>query len=494
MILGWRRGGTSDGFAGRGLKSESAGRGFRAAKNRTYPSLVFAALAAVWAMPAGAAQTEPHDVFAFVRTLDASGELRLWPGFDPAGMPIALFDGDKTILLRHPNPPPEFSPLPDRPGVLFVKGRHPAVVSNSVVEMGGVLTGTVLATPNESIHGTLLACIEEVFHAFWRPRHPSFRPDEIARYGYPIDDLENLIQLIAEDEALARAIEAAGDAEAAGWAATAFRIRAERTASLPDDVRAYETALETMEGTANYVSRLSLGETPGLTAERLRQARPADGIRWRFYDTGAAVCLLLDRVVPGWKARTEREPALAIGELLGAELARRQVAPAEFATSETEGFRGKAEERIADLSRSRRELRADVLARPGTRVLIELAAGSEPFRIERFDPMSLSILDQGEVVHANYLTLRVGGGSVEVTNPDFVRRSFVGTVCLTVSGGRHPITGGIRRLTVVGMRTAPRLTRADGVVKIDSPELRASLPGADVQVDGQTIRITLPKR
>ncbi|MHB8093790.1 MAG: hypothetical protein ACYDH0_02505 [Candidatus Aminicenantales bacterium] len=442
---------------------------------------------------AGAAQTAPHDVFAFVRTLDASGELRLWPGFNPAEMPIALFDGAKTILLRHPNPPHEFSPMPDRPGVLFFKGRYPAVVSNSVVEMGGVLTGTVLATPNESIHGTLLACIEEVFHAFWRPRHPSFRPDEIARYGYPIDDPENLVRLIAEDEALARAIEAAGDAEAAGWGATAFRIRAERTASLPDDVSAYETALETMEGTANYVSRLSLGETPGQTAERLRQARPADGIRWRFYDTGAAVCMLLDRVAPDWKARTEQEPTLAIGGLLSAELARRRITPAEFAAVETEGFRIKAAERIADLSESRRQLRADVLARPGTRVIIELAADSEPFRIERFDPMSLSILDQGEVVHANYLTLRAGGGTVEVTNPDFVRRSFVGTVCLTVSGGRHPITGGIRRLTVVGMRTAPRITRADGVVRIDSPELRASLSGADVQVDGLTIRVTLPK-
>jgi hypothetical protein len=481
-------------YSKRSILSEPEGRGFRPAKKRIFLSLALAALAAWWAMPARAAQTAPHDVFAFVRTLDATAELRLWPGFNPAGMPIALFDGDKTILLRHPNPPPEFSPLPDHPGVLFFKGRYPAVVSNSVVEIGGVLTGTVLATPNENIHGTLLACIEEVFHAFWRPRHPSFRPDEIVRYEYPIDDPENLVRLIAEDEALARAIEAADDAEAAGWGATAFRIRAERTASLPDDVRAYETALETMEGTANYVSRLSLGETPAQTAERLRQARPADGIRWRFYDTGAAVCMLLDRVVPDWKARTEKEPTLAIGELLGVELARRSVRPIEFSTAESEGFRVKAAERIADLSRSRRQLRADVLARPGSRVIIELPDGSEPLRIERFDPMSLSILDQGEVVHANFLTLRVGGGSVEVTNPDFVRRSFVGTVCLTVSGGHHPITGGIRRLMVVGMRTAPRITRADGVVKINSPELRASLPAADVQVDGLTIRITLPKR
>jgi hypothetical protein len=478
----------------RSIKSAPAEPGFRPANKRISPSLAIAILAAWWVMPAEAAQTAQPDVFAFVRTLDATAELRLWPGFNPAEMPIALFDGEKTILLRHPSPPPEFSPMPDRPGVLFFKGRFPAVVSNRVVEMGGILTGTVLATPKESIPSTLLACIEEAFHAFWRPRHPSFRPNEMVRYGYPIDDLENLVRLIAEDEALARAIETAGDSAAAGWAATAFRIRAERTASLPDDVRAYETAQETLEGTANYVSRLSLKETPAQTAVRLREARPADGIRWRFYDTGTAVCMLLDRIVPDWKARTEREPTLAIGDLLSAELARRRVTPAEFSPAEAEGFRAKATSRIADLSRSRQQLRADVLARPGTRVLIEVPAGSEPLRIERFDPMSLSILDQGEVVHANYLTLKVGSGSVEVTNPDFVRRSFVGTVSLTVSGGSHPITDGVRRITVVGIRTAPRISRDEGVVKVDTPELRASLPGADVVVDGPTIRITLPKR
>ncbi len=463
------------------------------AKKRRYLSLAVAPLAACWIMAMMAGQPAPHDVFAFIRTLDATAELRIWPGFDPSTLPVALFDGEKTVLLRHPSPPSEFSPLPGRPGVLFFEGRHPAVVSNRVVEIGGALTGTVLATPKDSVPGTLLACIEEVFHAFWRPRHPSFRPDEMVRYGYPIDDPENLVRLIAEDEALARAIEAAGDPEAVAWAGTAFRIRAERTASLSGDVRAYETAMETMEGTANYVSRLSLGETPARTAERLRQARPAEGIRWRFYDSGAAVCMLLDRMVPDWKPRTEQEPTLAIGDLLSAELARRRVRPAEFSTPETEEYRVEAAKRIAGLSESRRQLRADVLARPGTRVIIETAAGSAPFRVERFDPMSLSILDLGEVVHANYLTLKGGDGWVEVANPGFVRRSFAGTLSLTVSGGPHPITGGIRRITVVGMPTAPRITRDGGVVKIDSPELRASLPGAEVLVDGSTIRVTLPK-
>ena len=443
---------------------------------------------------AEASQPGPHDVFAFVQTLDKTAGLRLWPGFDPARMPIALFDGERTVLLRHPAPPPEFIPLPDRPGVLFYKGRYPAVVSNRVVEIGGALTGTVLATPNDPIHGTLLACIEEVFHAFWRPRHPSLRPDEMIRYGYPIDDAENLVRLLAEDEALARAIESDGDRNAAAWAAAATKFRAERTASLSPDVLSYETAMETMEGTANYVSRLALGETPSETAVRLRQARPADGIRWRFYDSGAAVCMLLERLLPGWKDLCEQDPAQEIGGLLGAELMRRRVAPATFSLREMKAFRAAAETRIAGLARSRREMRADVLGRPGARVLIELAAGARPLRVERFDPMSLSILDRGQVVHANYLTLSGESGSIEVANPEYVRRSFAGTVSLTESAGRHPLTAGVRRLTVLAIRSDPRVSRDNGVVRIESPEIRASLAGADVRVQGQTIRVTLPKR
>lgn len=37
-----------------------------------------------------------------------SGEITLWPGFDPRSFPLAVFDGERTYLFRHPAPPPEF--------------------------------------------------------------------------------------------------------------------------------------------------------------------------------------------------------------------------------------------------------------------------------------------------------------------------------------------------------------------------------------------------
>ena len=155
--------------------------------------------------PAQASGASP-DVFTFVRALDEAASRNVWPGFEPSRVPLALFDGERTVLLRHPSPPPEFTPWPDHPGALVVNGRHPAVAGNSTREIGGVRTATVIATLSQSVESTTLAVVEEVFHVFWLARHPVFRPDEMARYGYPLDAADNQRAILAEDEALARAI------------------------------------------------------------------------------------------------------------------------------------------------------------------------------------------------------------------------------------------------------------------------------------------------
>jgi hypothetical protein len=214
-----------------------------------------------------------RDVFAFVRAMDEAGARHVWPGFNPSEWPIALFDGKHTILLRHPSPPPEFTPLPGRPGVLAMPGRHAAVVANSTRDIAGVRTATVIATPEQAVESTLLACIEEVFHVFWLRRHTNFRPNEMARYGYPVKDAGHLRRILAEDEALARALEAGSPSQAAGWVAAALQIRRDRVPLLTDDERAFETGLEMMEGTANYVARVAVGQKSEATAARLRSER-----------------------------------------------------------------------------------------------------------------------------------------------------------------------------------------------------------------------------
>jgi len=254
------------------------------------------AVASVGLAVAAWGQAPERDVSSVLRAIDEAGARQAWPEFRLADWPIAIFDGTQTLLLRHPSPPPEFTPLPGRPGVLATAGRYPAVAGNSTVEIGGVRTATIVATPGAPLDSILLAYVEELFHVFWLRRHSNFRPNEMARYAYPVKDARNLRGVLAEDEALARALEAEGAAEAASWAARALEVRKERAGLLTDDDRAFETGLEMMEGTANYVARVVVGEKPAATAGRLRAGRPAEQLRWRYYDSGAAVCLLLDRL------------------------------------------------------------------------------------------------------------------------------------------------------------------------------------------------------
>lgn len=439
---------------------------------------------------AGDAPPPRADVHSWLRTLDEAASRGLWPDFKPAAMPLALFDGENTILRAHPSPPPEFSAVPGTPGLLITRGRHPSVVGNTTRDIGGVRTAAVVASVEAPASQTMLALAEEVFHVFWLPRHPAFRPDEMARYGYPLDAADNQRAILAEDEALARAVEAASPADAAGWAAAALAIRRARLPALPDDVRAFETAIEMMEGTANYVARVAAGEGPAQTAERLRRRRPTDGIRWRFYDSGAALCFVLDRLSPGWKSGAEREPALTTVDQLGAALRAGAVPPAAFTAAELAGFGSMASADVADLARRRDELRSALVGRPGPRVIVDLAPGSEPLRVRRFDPVNLMVLAAGEVAHPHYVTVESPHGTVELENPGYVRGTYEGTVGLTAPAGRHPFGGGMRQLTIVGLAGEPVVAAESGAVSIDAPGVRIRVRGTLTREAGGALHVT----
>ena len=146
-------------------------------------------LACAGTVAARGGQAPADDVFALLRAIDDAAARQAWPGFRLTDWPLAVFDGTRTLLLRHPAPPPEFTPLAGHPGVLAATGRHPAVASNSTVDLAGARTATVIATPTSNRESTLLAYVEELFHVFWLRRHATFRPNEMARYAYPMKDV-----------------------------------------------------------------------------------------------------------------------------------------------------------------------------------------------------------------------------------------------------------------------------------------------------------------
>ena len=337
----------------------------------------------------------------------------------------------------------------------------------------------------------MLAVVEEVFHVFWLARHPAFRPDELARYAYPLEDADNLRALLVEDEALARALESRSTTETARWAAAALAARRARVPAVAADVLGWETSLEMMEGSANYAARVAVGEPAQKTADRLRAPRPAEGIRWRFYDTGAALCFALDRLSPGWKERGEREPSLTTVEQLDASLRASGAEPAAIDTAVSARILARVSADIADLRKRREEVRAGLLSRPGGRIVIEVEDDAEPLRVRRFDPINLMVLARGEVAHPNYLTLESSQGTVDVSNARFARGSFDGTVSLSVPAGPHPLRGGVRRLTVAGLGAAPEVGGDASTVTVEAPGVRIRLRHAQARAEGELLRITI---
>ncbi|MBC8647437.1 MAG: hypothetical protein H7X85_09760, partial [Thermoanaerobaculia bacterium] len=82
--------------------------------------------------------------YAVLDELDRMAGLPLWPGFQPAEVPVAYFDGSKTVLYRHPEVPEGFHSISARIHTSIREGRHPAVTANSSAEIGGRETATAL--------------------------------------------------------------------------------------------------------------------------------------------------------------------------------------------------------------------------------------------------------------------------------------------------------------------------------------------------------------
>ncbi len=430
------------------------------------------------------------DPFEVMAALDRAAEMRLWPGFDPSSYPVAIFDGSRTLLFRHPGPPDDFHPLENRPGVWAFDGKHPAMRWNSNAEIGGVATATLLLTiePGRPVDYEAHILFHEIFHLYSRPIHPTWRPNEVWRYSYPMDDLENYRMLLLEEEALARAVEAESDDLTAAWAAAALEIRGDRLARLDDEHRAYEIALELQEGTAVYMGRSTIGTATDMA--RLRESRGPQGIRWRCYETGAAVAVILDRLMPSWKAALDAEPATTFADLLAAAIAENQAPPAVLTNDEVEEIAARARAEVATLVDERRALR-ESFERRGSRVVVRLPDDSEPFRLERFDPMAVEVLSDGRALQAHRLVARHPQGEVRLENPHFVRGSLDGVIAMTEPAGEHPFLEGLRLIAVTGFTGQPAVTHNGDNVKIEAEGLTVELKGATVEATQTVLIVTL---
>lgn len=422
------------------------------------------------------------DPFAVVAEADRLAARDLWPDFEPRAIPVAIFDGTRTLLFHHPAPPEGFEPLRGREGVWAYAGRYPSVSANTSVEMGGIWTATLMpATTTASLRTRAGTLIHEKFHVFQRQHHRTWRANEAELFVYPVDDATLLTARRLETEALRRALSSGDDAQRACWARTAMRLRQERFATLPDGAAAYERGTELNEGLATYVERRATGDPDAALL-------PADdfapeAVRQRGYRTGVAIARLLDRTSPSWRATLERRDSTALDVLLSTALeARASDAPAcTFPAAMHDSVQTVAAADVRVLHTRRAEQRRAFLAQPGWRLVI-VAGGDAPLFPQGFDPLNVQRVSSGEVLHSRYLKLGNAVGSIEV----------LGRASLTEATGAHPLFTGVRTLTVTGLTREPAIADAQGVVTIKADGVSAELRGATVERTGEIVTVHLP--
>ncbi len=419
----------------------------------------------------------PPRILAVLGELDRIEARPLWPGFEPRKIPVEVFDGARTWLVRHPNPPEEFRASAGGKGVRVFDGRHASLRANTSITLAGVGTATAsLEGHAEEPRRQAALLVHEIFHVFQARRHPKWGGNEVEHLIYPSEDAEVLAQRRMESTALRRALSAENRRTAGGWAARALVARRQRFDRLTDAAVAYERGTELKEGLARYVEAKAAGDGASLLPEA---EFPPDGVRLRAYDSGAAIGLLLDRLDPSWKSRLERKDDTPPDELL-----RRAVAGIEsmtFSDSEEEEARRRAAEDVKAMEARRAALRRDFLEAPGWTVVVEAENAVFP---QGFDPWNVDRLTASEVLHTRWIKLGNDSGSLEV----------LGRRCLTESAGKHPLFEGVRRATVTGLPSEPQVEETAGAVKVTAKGLTLEFRGARVERSARTLRVVIPGR
>jgi hypothetical protein len=439
---------------------------------RAFMPCRYARLLALLVAPVVHAQAPRPSAHGLERAVLETTRLDLWPGFDVRAIPLAVYDGTRTVLFRHPSPPDGFQP--DAGGVSVYAGRHPAVIANTRVDLGGTPTATVLLdrtaprTPDAEAAGV---AVHEAFHVFQRRRHPTWQANELDLFTYPDEDPAVFALAERERSALHRALKTPYR-EAACQARAALALRAERHARLGAAHATYERKNELNEGLAAYVQARAAHWTPA----RVVAAPFTADVRARAYATGPALAFLLDRFAPGWRPALEARDTLALDALLRDALPQTGncTAPTQEATQAEE----RARAQIAALQRTRTRRFAAFAAQPGTRLIVEAAPG-RPLWPQNFDPYNL-VRSGARVLHTRTVQVGHDGGALTVLD----------RTALTEGAGAHPLFNGIGRTVVAGL-TRPTVTQAGDTVVVRAPGVAARFAGATLRTRPGEVVVTL---
>ena len=418
------------------------------------------------------------DPFEVIKEAERLSAKPLWPGYDPSAIPAALYDGKKTYLFSHPQPPEGFHKLDQPENVWVYEGRYPVIVGHSMFDIGGVLTAGVLLDLLKGKTFTEAAAIllHEKFHVFQMTHHPNWMPNAVDQFTYPLQDVDQYVLVRLEVEALRRALQSKTKEETECWASTAVKLRELRFAKLEDRFVAYERGNELLEGLAMNIEFTVAGKTP---VDYLPEKGfgPED-LRLRTYFTGQIMAALLSQFHPGWENDIETERYKYLDRLFKDKFGGAKDI-CGFSDREKTSALEEAEVAVENLLKKRSEMKKNFLSQEGYTVVI--TSDKAPLQPAGFDPMNVTSLSEKEILHHRFLRLKNSFGAVEVMDRE----------SLSEGCGEHPLFNGVCKLTVTGFSSKPSLSESEGKVIVKSEGFTAEFKNAKFEIVDKVIKLTL---
>ncbi|MGH7537791.1 MAG: hypothetical protein ACREMF_04085 [Gemmatimonadales bacterium] len=244
----------------------------------------------------------------------------VWPGFRPDTIPLVfVLTGRGTFVMNFPGALPSgFDPLPEVSHAGFLGTADRSAASTGTELAGRRVAQVVIDSLDRA--GLLGLAMHETFHVFERSVEREGR-----RFGgaeaswlvsrYPAFDVENEAGMALEGRILYAALTARSVAAARRLATQYVAARERRSRVLDPQFAEFEAMADLNEGLAEYALLRGYGFAgAGILAHGTVQrldgltSTPGLSIRLRFYSTGSALALLLDRLAgAGWKARLVNE-------------------------------------------------------------------------------------------------------------------------------------------------------------------------------------------
>ena len=437
----------------------------------------------------------------------------LWPGFRPDTIPVLYVVPDRGILLLgwgSGAAPAGFTPVADLAGAVWQPAALHTAASTGT-SLGGRDVAQVFVFPDADEAQLFGTTAHEAFHVYERSvarddRKFGSGENSFLVSTYPVFDAGNEAGWALEGRLLARALAAGTRAELAERTREFVAAREARHRALGSDFAEFETRAELNEGLAEYALVRSLAlaaDDPGFPwradAERevARHRARLDSLtsdvrqslRLRFYATGPAMGLLLDRLSgPPWRAELVRQD-LTLQEMLAVASGYRDPERALLGRAaravDTASLGRAAREGVARLRGIRRAQADSVLARSGLTIL--LRADSLPgarFGLCGIDPQNLLQVDSDVLLHTRWVRPCGPGLSAEFTT-SAVQDRRAGTFAAVVAPADSVrVTAGGR--TVALQEGAPE-TLAD--LRLAGPGVVLQAARAVVRRRGSTLEI-----